>query len=153
MNRNCVITVRDPYCQLFNPATNRCQKCSNKYFFNPTAGKCQSLSSLCKDYNELNGHCRNCFEGFRLNNGVCVVSNSRNSDVNCANQGADGVCVACFSGFYVKAGRCEKISPLCNGANLKTGECLGCFPGYVNVQGECQIPDPKSAAVIDQNCR
>ncbi len=135
VNGNCVITIRDPYCQLFNPSINQCQKCSNKYYFNPNAGKCQSVSSLCKEYNELNGHCTKCFDGFRLNNGMCVVSNSRNSDVNCVNQGSDGICVACFSGFYVKAGRCEKISPLCNGANLKNGECLGCFPGYVLVQG------------------
>lgn len=153
INGNCIVTVRDPYCQSFNAATKTCQKCSNKYYFNPTAGKCQAVSSLCKEYNEANGLCTSCFDGFRLNNRACVASNSRNSDVNCASPGSDGLCVACFSGFFVKAGRCEKISPLCNGANLNNGDCLGCFPGYVLVQGKCEIPDPSDIKVLDQNCK
>ena len=121
VNNNCIITVRDPYCQSFNSTTNQCQKCSNKYYFNPNAGKCHPVSSLCKDYNDVNGQCTNCFDGFRLSNGTCVVSNNKNSDMNCANPGSNGLCVACFSGLYIRAGKCEKISPLCNGANLKNG--------------------------------
>ena len=46
-------------------------------------------------------------------------------------------------GYFPNNYRCEKVSDLCDGHNVQTGECFSCKPGIILENGKC----------ADKNCQ
>ena len=136
---SCGVSFRDPNCQDYNNATNTCNKCALRYFYDQLKAKCMPVNIFCQDYNLVTGACTSCFTGYRLNNGECALSTATNSDINCKTFGASGLCVECYNGFFVRVGKCEKLNLLCATSNLQTGACLTCYQGYTLSNGDCVL--------------
>ena len=62
----------DPGCKTWNYDTNSCDECSHYYYMNSETGMCTRVSSQCNGYNEDNGHCTGCWDGYHLHpDGTC----------------------------------------------------------------------------------
>jgi hypothetical protein len=59
---------------------------------------CVMASDSCKTFSTLNGQCKSCYGGYKLNKGSCEVSNS-----SCAEINVDGKCSKCYNGSYLDA--------------------------------------------------
>lgn len=143
---NCGVSFKDPNCQEYS-ASGVCNKCSVRYFYDQLKTKCMPVNILCQDYNQINGACTACFPGYKLNGGEYALTTSSNSDVNCKNSNSNG-CVECYSGFFVKVGKCERINVLCQTANTQTGACTSCYQGYALSNGDCVL-----GTSADVNCK
>jgi len=58
------VIVLNPGCRQFNNAGN-CVACSTR-FFKDTEGICQPVNPNCRTYNEENGACTSCYDGFSI---------------------------------------------------------------------------------------
>ena len=56
-----------------------CTRCSARYYVY-SDGKCVPVNPLCKDHN-LQGLCTDCYRGYEVNSGRCVIASPR--DPNC----------------------------------------------------------------------
>ena len=80
-------------------------------------GVCESVSPICKTYNELNGACNSCFVGFKVEGTTCVEDQDVIDDPNCA-KWRDGRCEECsFGAFFSSNGKCELVDLLCRTYN------------------------------------
>jgi len=62
----------DPYCNTFSADGTVCLKCSYHYW-QDSDGACQPVSDWCKTWDDKNGCCTSCFEGYgEPINGVCA---------------------------------------------------------------------------------
>jgi hypothetical protein len=57
-------------------------------------------------------------------------------DPNCNIPSSTG-CISCKYNFYLSAGVCNPVSPLCYGYDLTNGQCLDCVQGYTLSNGAC----------------
>ena len=103
---------------------------------------------LCRTSDSF-GNCLSCYPGYSLLNNNCTVTINSFSNPNCANF-SNGVCVRCSQGYYMRAGNCVQVNPLCNTFDQNNGNCLSCYKGYNLVSGNCVIATQSSAAM---NCR
>lgn len=143
---NCGVSFKDPNCQQYN-AAGVCNKCSTRYFYDQLKNKCMPVSILCQDYNIVSGVCTSCFPGYKLSNGDCALTTASNSDVNCKTTNSNG-CAECYSGYYAKVGKCEKLNILCQTSNNQTGACTSCYQGYALSNRDCVL-----GTSADVNCR
>ena len=60
----------------------------------------------------------------------------------CKTYGSDGKCTNCYDGYYVKAGKCERISiPYCLSVSpFNESLCISCTVGTELDKGECIVP-------------
>ena len=78
----CVISTQipdansDPYCIATKGAI--CVKCANGYYLSHDDGLCKQLNPLCKKSNMSNGQCKDCYTGYTLSAGTCIVAASVN---------------------------------------------------------------------------
>lgn len=114
----CIITqARDPNCR--TPVGNACQSCYAGYFYSSSAGLCKLLNPLCKTSNASTGACTSCYPGYNLDNGSgnCVVFFR---DPNCKEFNGND-CIKCSERFYINAGKCLPVNPLCQGYSQING--------------------------------
>jgi len=136
-NGSCSIFLKDPNCQFYD-SNNVCANCSINYYLDQTTGKCKQVSSLCKSYNSTNGNCIDCYPGYTLSAGTCIIANSKTSDINCQ-KSTNGVCTQCYGGFYLSNNFCKKINLICQTFDKTNGNCTSCYQGYTLSNGDCKI--------------
>lgn len=83
--RECVsstVDVNEDFCELRSGTI--CTKCKDRYYLEYGAGlpKCARVNALCRTYNELNGNCYTCVDGYSLSSGNCVQVVNPNTNTN-----------------------------------------------------------------------
>lgn len=63
--------VTDIYCVRKNG--DICEECSSGYYYNRQEGICKSVDPLCKTYDNNDGRCTDCYVGYSLTNGLCII--------------------------------------------------------------------------------
>ena len=127
-------------------SNGRCTKCALRFYSNN--GVCQAVSDLCKSWSLINGACSDCYTGYELSAGACVLSkqvlpvqpqpgSGPAPIAGCAQQ-KDGVCTGCSFRYYLSAGACLPVSDLCN-TWAANGACLTCYTGYELSAGACVL--------------
>ena len=48
-----------------------------------------------------------------------------------------GNCLGCYGGYYLKAGVCYVMDPMCAAFNYTTYKCTSCYQGYTLTDGKC----------------
>lgn len=151
MNRgNCVISssaTAPTNCAIFTNGV--CVKCSKGSYF--SQGQCVSVSPLCQTYDENNGNCLSCFNGYVLQGPTCIVSSAAPSQTvnNCRNF-TNGICYECSQRFYMSNGQCLPVNDYCNGYDSNTGACTSCYQGFALQQGACYRTLETNASQIGQ---
>lgn len=90
----CGVFFKDPNCLSYD-SSNNCNQCSSRYFLDPTSGQCKSISPLCNGFNSQTGVCLNCYTGYTLQNGACVIGTSTTLDPNCKTFNGN-TCTQCY---------------------------------------------------------
>ena len=109
----------DPYCSQFSADGSRCITCSYRYWMD-YRGKCQKVSDWCKTWDNSNGCCTSCYQGYgNPVNGVCAsapVTGGSGPIVShplppyCDACDTHGKCTKCCAGYYLDAwGNCKPI--------------------------------------------
>ena len=121
---------------------NNCLKCSANYYFN-TKGICCKVHPQCRVFNQDVGICEQCYQGYGLNNGTCVIITPGNMiNPGCQQYDGNNNCLKCSVRFAPNAdGVCIPVSDNCRTWDEANGNCLSCYAGYVLDQGQC-IRDP-----------
>lgn len=168
-NGNCIIEsfyLLNPYCSRWT--SSGCAACAPWSYPNSN-NVCVLVNPLCRSFNNVNGLCLSCYNGYNLNNGSCLSGSGavdpncqtftngtcsqcyggyyyKRSTLscllnskNCSNYDGDGNCIACYGGYYVNKGECEIIDPLCANFNQQTKLCQGCYGGYTLTNNKCVI--------------
>ncbi len=99
---------------------------------------------MCKTSNRITGACLDCYQGYNLVSGDCVIAlqaTGGSSDLYCIKWNGN-ICQTCSSGFFYSqsAGKCQQTDPLCKTTNQATGMCVECYQGYVLSSNSCIIP-------------
>lgn len=135
------------------PTPNGCRECSAGFWLNGQT--CQVVSSQCATFNNNNGQCTSCYQGYQLNNGQCTSASNR--DRNCQQFAPDGGCTKCYPSYYLNPRKqCMLQNNLCATINTQTGECSTCYQGYQLTNGNCSIrlSDPNCKSFnVDSSCK
>lgn len=87
-------------------------KCAYGFYKSPL--KCELVNPQCKSYNESNGQCLTCYDGYDLKGGYCIDTSQ--VDPNCAVYNSTA-CAQCFRDYYYNVsngvGKCVAVSRLC----------------------------------------
>ena len=124
-----------------------CVKCAFRYY--AANGLCRAVNDLCKSWNDNNGACTDCYDGYELSSGECVLRKQQlpvqpqpgtgpSAIPGCA-QVQDGVCVKCAYRYYAANGLCRAVSDMCKSWNDNNGACTDCYDGYDLSYGECVL--------------
>ena len=104
----------DPNCK----STNTFGVCTSCYasFYLSAQATCIRLDPLCKSYTPSQRDCSDCYDGYTLVDGKCIISTkvpSANDDPYCIkSQGSN--CLNCASGYFKDhTGACKELNPLC----------------------------------------
>ena len=141
----------DANCATFIPGTNRCLRCSTRYYLSNQTGLCTAISGQCSSYDNNTGVCLGCYSGFLFLNGECYlqISGTASADANCKVPSASGTsCQSCYQGYYVSNGICTASNPLCATIDIN-GNCLSCYSGYVLYLSSCVM---SGVANVPPNC-
>lgn len=98
----------------------------------------------------MSGSCLDCYPGYTLSGGSCIVSSgSTTADLKCYKT-VNGACAQCYSGYYIGvSGICMQVNTLCRTFSNLTGACLSCYQGYTLVDGNCSLGSSVSS---QSNC-
>lgn len=115
-----------------------CLKCSFRFI--QTDSGCTPVSDNCASFNDQ-GDCTECYKGFEISQGECIVSQIFNNqapfDLGCAEWDWDNqVCLKCSFRFVMTDQGCVKVSDSCNTFDDE-GRCTSCFLGYRLNGGIC----------------
>ncbi len=123
-NGDCVLggssTSGDVNCKEFTDSTKKsCNYCYSQYY--SKLGVCTKFNDLCKTSNPMNGICLDCYQGYALLNGDCVIAQQMaanvSSDPYCIKY-ENNKCTKCSSGFYLnQTSQCNQGDPLCKTLN------------------------------------
>lgn len=64
-------TDLDPNCHNYD-ADGNCTQCAWRYYFDED-GICQKVSDDCKNWDTANGRCTECYQGYTLEDGKCMI--------------------------------------------------------------------------------
>ena len=141
-------------CGTWDWKNQKCLQCSSKWVFN-TNGVCVPQSDLCKLFDK-SGHCLDCYKGYNLVSGKCVLAPIRDvADSGCGVWDWDSqVCKQCSNRWVFNTqNKCVPVNDNCQQWD-KTGACTSCFAGYVLqgrncVQGNslCQTSNSNGACI------
>jgi hypothetical protein len=150
-NNTCVKSIDQPstnsLCAKWNGTI--CTQCSSGTFLNPNK-ICTLVNPLCMTFDQNNGNCLSCFQGYSLSGNTCEVSNATSSDPYCKKFLTEDVCSECSDRYYIGSlGVCVEVNPLCHEYDQITGKCITCFPGFALVEGNCNV---STTAVSDPHC-
>jgi hypothetical protein len=98
-------------CKSYAPDGKNCLKCSDR-FYSDSTGVCQPVSSTCKTYDDTNGACLTCYDGYFLAEIICAFGSLPSSDPYCISN-KNGICSKCSKGFYLLDNTCNMVDPLC----------------------------------------
>jgi len=107
---------------------------------------CKHKNPICKQVERLNGDCSQCYSGYELMQGACVlpsklqqngVTLSRNCKVFVIDNG--GMCNECYPGYRLVNKGCLEVNPLCKLIENVSGLCTACYDGYYLEGGNCII--------------
>lgn len=125
-------------------ANGFCLKCAFRFWSNN--GVCQQVSDQCKSWSLTNGQCTDCYDGYGLSYGVCVVRpqvqplpTPTPTIPNCAQVGPNGYCIRCAFRFWSNNGICQQVSDQCKSWSLTNGQCTDCYDGYGLNNGACVV--------------
>jgi hypothetical protein len=129
-----IITVANHFgCKTW--VDGKCTECSKSYYFNKN-GVCCEVPPLCSQFNQAEGLCLQCYQGYTVVNNCCELASQ---DSGCAVWNGN-VCSVCSKGWWKNAnGVCQVVSDLCSTWSESTGACLSCYGGYVLNGGVCEI--------------
>ncbi len=94
----------------------------------------------CSEYDSEEGACSCCDPGFYVNDSgdSCLNSVKGEGVQNCCLYSTLGVCVACDSGYTLKAeDECVETTMLDNCVYMKEKLCTHCERGYIEIKGKC----------------
>lgn len=114
-----------------------CLQCSERYYFNKN-GVCCEVQGTCQQFNQEQGICEKCFEGYTVVDGKCSqVDKTASSNIGCA-LWESNVCKSCSKRWYFNADKtCVPVSDLCHTWDEATGVCLTCYYGSIVQDGNC----------------
>jgi hypothetical protein len=169
-NASCVFapaspspSVSDVGCHIWNWTGPSCQQCSEWWFLNASK-VCVQVSDLCASYNGTSGWCLTCYNGYRLNDGVCVpLPTGQLPDPGCRNY-SNGRCLECSQNWVINGNSvCVPVSDQCQTHNGTTGWCLTCYGGYsladvLAANGSvinriCNVTYPNDVALTNPGCK
>jgi len=129
-----IITVANHFgCKTW--VDGQCTECSQSYYFNKN-GVCCEVPALCSQFNQAEGLCLACYQGYTVVDNHCELS-SQNSGCSLWN---GAVCEVCSKGWWKNTnGVCQVVSDLCATWSSTTGACQSCYGGYILNDGVCQI--------------
>jgi len=93
------------------------------------------VDPLCSSFDFENNVCVDCYEGYCLHDGKCVLEEQPEVDVHCV-QYAHGVCTKCVNRYFLSHGACTAVNPLCKTFN-SAGACESCWSGFSLNDGDC----------------
>jgi hypothetical protein len=99
--------------------------CKSQYY--KSRGRCMPVNTICRSVNIEGGDCLSCYTGYFLDSGDCIQLSKQ---PYCSQYDFQMNCIRCAQRYYLKAGVCTLISPLCNNFNPSTGVCIDCVQGY-----------------------
>ena len=104
-------------------------------------GRCKQVNPYCRGYNPSNGDCTDCYPGYALSGGRCVIPEAEEIDGNCKrfSESNSKFCAECYQGYIPLNGICKVRDDQCANYSQSTYECLGCYAGYALDQGKCVI--------------
>ena len=129
----------DPGCGTWDWKNQKCLACSDNWVFN-NMGVCVPVSDQCKTFNP-SGACVSCYDGYRLNNGVCELAPiEKPSDEGCGTwDWKNRRCLACSDNWvFNNMGVCVPVSDQCKTFN-PSGACVSCYKGYNLNNGACVL--------------
>jgi hypothetical protein len=142
-NGQCVLAPQngpnDLGCAQWDWNNQICLRCSKGWVFNSN-NVCQVVSNQCKAFDN-SGRCTDCYKGYNLQNGQCVLAPQNGpSDVGCAQWDWNNqVCLKCSQGWIFNVyGVCQSVSSQCK-AYDNSGRCTDCYKGYALLNGECVL--------------
>jgi hypothetical protein len=100
-------------------------KCQTAYF--SSFGLCQANNPRCLSTEYRGGRCLSCYTGYVLFNGDCYDISQQPA---CLTYDFRSVCVQCRNRFFLTAGTCRPVDPLCLDYRNDTGTCTSCLQGY-----------------------
>lgn len=93
--------------------------------------------------------CIQCYTGYALSNGACIVDtiSQVNSNPFCS-KWAGNTCLSCATNTYFNVnGVCQQMDVNCQ--TFSNGNCISCYSGYQLVNQVCQV---SVNTVSDPNC-
>lgn len=144
-NGKCVVSAVsrpvDIGCSSWNWNAQICLQCSSRWYFSTVNKACASVSDLCLTYDQNNGNCVSCYQGYTLGNGVCSLSSTQQqvTDPGCSLWDWNSqVCLKCSQSWVLVGKTCKAISSLCASSDAN-GVCLSCYIGYSLSNGVCSL--------------
>ena len=104
-------------------------------------GVCVEVSDQCKTWNNVNGDCTSCYEGWTLRDGDCVIEGGQEPET------VNGV--PCLPRNFVRNGVCVEVSDQCNTWNNVNGDCTSCYEGWTLKDGDCIIEEGGEAPTVN----
>lgn len=73
---------------------------------------------------------------------LVATTKSQFTNPGCSSFSAQNKCLACHDRYYLLAGICFPVNPLCLTYNSTNGNCLSCYEGFMLVGSSC-VPIPE----------
>ena len=142
----------NPNCKVWNNEV--CEECAFRHWFDAN-GICQAVANQCNTWDNADGLCLSCYQGYDLVNGACEFSPSNTqgpADLGCK-AWDQGVCIECSPRWVMNNnGACVPVSDICRTHDIN-GLCLTCYQGYDLVNGNCEFSPANTAAPSDPGCK
>lgn len=130
-NNNCLIdnstiNVGNALCSRWSGLN--CQQCAPRSFnFN---GVCTAVNTLCNTWNNINGYCLTCYNGYILNGNTCIVNNQVVNNNPLCRTFSGSICVECATRSYFVNGICTAVDSRCASFDSLNGRCTACYNGF-----------------------
>ena len=108
-------------------------RCSKGFYLQNQT--CEMVNPLCKTFDETALECVECYIGYEVVEGTCVVSSSEKA-LGCAKYEGK-TCVKCAKGYYFSNDECVQSNPLCRTFDETNGHCLSCYAGFLLENDVC----------------
>ena len=119
-----------------------CKKCSSGFYFGEEK-TCKASNPLCRLFNQDNGKCTECYIGFVLSDGTCIIDDNFESGESLCAEWKEKICLRCASrAYFNEQGVCTGVSELCKTFDQLDGSCKTCYPGFKIEDDQCvQAPE------------
>lgn len=130
-NNNCIVNnvtvnVGNALCARWDGSN--CVQCATRSFnFN---GICTAVNTLCNTYDNFNGFCSSCYNGYIMSGNTCTINN-QNVVTNPLCKTWNGPnCVECATRSYFVGTICSPVNASCATWNSQNGQCTSCYSGF-----------------------
>ncbi len=101
----------DTLCARYNSDGTVCLECAYRSFYDNSTGVCTNVDGSCKTWDNFNGECLTCYDGFGSGlingnavNGTCPLYDTNASNPHCQcymNGNTSDTCISCAQSFYL----------------------------------------------------